>query len=116
MPAISTPTDEWFVQDLRGPRVLLDEESTAEFRRSPIPKSAKSWLIGAALFGIGLMLSTALFGESSPPPPVAAAAAAPASAAADRDEYEADWEAAVEQRDPAFKVEKRELPLEPRPR
>lgn len=112
MAALSTPTDEWFVQDLRGPRVQLDDESVAEFRRVSMPKSVKPWMIAAALFGLGLTLLVGAFAGSAPEP---APSVAPAVVVA-ADEYEADWEAAVEERDPAFTVEKRELPLEPRAR
>lgn len=115
MTVLSTPTDEWFVHDLRGPGATLDDDSVAEFRRSTGGANAKLWWAGAALVALAALLVLASGPAASPPPPAPTAAALVAAPAQEKDAYEADWEAAVEERDPAFVVERRVVPMEPRP-
>lgn len=112
MTALSTPTDEWFVHDLRGAAATLDDESVAQFRRSTGGAASRLWWVAAALLGLGAVLMVGWGPGSKPtpePPSRSAAAVAPSP-----DRYQADWEAAVEERDPAFVVERRVVPMEPR--
>lgn len=112
MTALTTPTDEWFVQDLRGPKATLDDESVVEFRRGAGGAAARFAWIGAGLLLLAVLV---LAGSGTEPEPTRAPAAAPSAAGSDPGGYEADWESAVEEQDPAFVVERRVIPMEPSP-